>query len=157
MFKKGEGGSKLGGGARYCQECVEQVYEWRLKGLTVAQMSKNFNITKPTFYSWCSHHPEFKKAYTDARKGMTTEIENELYNRAREKIFVEKTITVFADETTQTTTRTKLLQADISAIKYILGNRSGGEWKNPDHVIEFTNDEIIVKIPRHSKDKEYEN
>lgn len=153
MFKEGGGGSKPGSGARYCEQCIEEVYEWRLNGLTVKQMAKNWNVKTATVFYWIRVHPEFKKAYTAAREGMTTEIENELYNRAREKQILETSETINADGSTQTTTRTKILPADISAIKYILGNRSAGEWKNPDHVIEFTDDEIIVKIPRHSKEE----
>ena len=136
------------------QRYIDMAYECRIEGLSVLQMCRKMDIHPATFYSWVKKYPEFKKTYEQARYDICIDIENELFKSCREHSVEEVTITKNADGTKQEISRYRIIPANVASIKYYLGNRAGSDWKNPDHVIEETSDEIIVRIPKFKKTEE---
>ena len=95
------------------------------KGLTNDEIAETMNIDRSTFYVWCNENPTLKTAILHARAWQIHEVENAMYKCAMGYEYKEETVTKDGDVVMVT----RYAPPSIEAQKFILANRSKGQWR----------------------------
>ena len=120
------------------QTCVkpkfEEIKEWFANGDTDIIVAKKLGIAESTFYEYLEKYPEFSKAVYEA-KNITrkTQLEETLYRRATGYMVQEtkttKRTNYNGEISIEETTTSRHIPADVGALKFILVNQFGDEYK----------------------------
>ena len=111
------------------------------KGLTDEQIAEAMNIHRSTLYVWCNENPTIKTAILRARAWQIHEVENAMYKCAMGYEYEEETVTKDGDVVTVT----RYAPPNIEAQKFILANRSKGQWKAVQRIEDEAEANVNVK------------
>lgn len=121
--------AKVGRPTKYKEEYAEQAYKLSLLGMTDAQMANFFEVDERTVNNWKHDHPEFFQSIKKGKDLADVEVVEALRKRALGYQYEE-----IKQETGQqgdkTTTTTKEVPPDPTAIIFWLRNRQRDKWTN---------------------------
>ncbi len=147
---KGEGKSNAGAKGKYEDSWPEIAEGYARRGLSDADIAKNFGISVNTFYVYMKKYDEFSKAIQRGKRPANIIVENALYKRCTGYTFDEVKKRHYVDETgkkrVEHTVTTKEVIPDINAIRFWLTNREPEMWKNfREEVVSGENSDEKIK------------
>ena len=95
------------------------------KGLTDEEICKTIGISVTTLWRWCNEFEKIAKTIQHARTYQIHEIENAMYKCAMGYEYTEEQVTKDGDVVLVT----RYAPPSIEAQKFILANRSKGQWR----------------------------
>lgn len=95
------------------------------KGLSDDELSQAMGITRVTLWRWCNENETLVAAIQRARAWQIHEVENAMYKCAMGYEYEEETVT----KDGEVVMVTRYAPPSIEAQKFILANRSKGQWK----------------------------
>lgn len=115
---------------------------WRRDGLDLVQISKNIGIHRATLFKWCAKYDDISNALKAGAEVAMYEIENQLYESAKNRYVEELEIIETRDasgETVQRVTKKhrRFVPGNTAAQIFILKNRRANHWRErPDLMID---------------------
>lgn len=95
------------------------------KGLTDEELATTMGIDRTTLWRWCNENETLATTIQHARAWQIHEVENAMYKCAMGYEYEEETVTKDGDVVMVT----RYAPPNIEAQKFILANRSKGQWK----------------------------
>lgn len=140
---------KVGRPTKYKEEYVEQAYRLSLLGMTDAQMADFFEVNESTINNWKNEYPEFLESIKKGKDLADVEVVEALRKRALGYQY-EEIKQEASQQGDRTTTTTKEVPPDPTAIIFWLRNRQRDKWTNnpmPDDQDQVANPvKIVVNV-----------
>lgn len=119
---------------------LPEIEQYARDGWTDEMIFKKIGVAKQTFYTWKTKYPEFAEALRKGKEVVDSEIENELLESARGRVYWEETQVLMkvVDEETglpvdKMVTVKRVLKRDtpsVTAQIFWLKNRNPGKWRD---------------------------
>lgn len=120
---------KVGRPTKYKEEYAEQAYKLSLLGMTDAQMAEFFEVDERTVNNWKHDYPEFFQSIKKGKDLADVEVVEALRKRALGYQY-EEVKQETGQQGDKTTTTTKEVPPDPTAIIFWLRNRQRDKWTN---------------------------
>lgn len=120
---------------------LDELYNWRCKGMTITDIASKLGIGKTTFYEWQKQHPEItdvlKEADLSLREQMVAQAQKSLLNKLKDRTVTETVRERITDENGETKTKDitkkRKVLADTTAIIFTLRNTDPNTWNSADN------------------------
>lgn len=128
--KKGRRAFVYDKAVKYRPAFASQVADLRAAGLSEYKIAQAFHVSPRTLFNWRCLYPAFAEGWTLGGNIANGKVEDALFQRAtgyetrKEKVAFDK------DGKVLRATYQEHVPADISAIKYWLGNRASDRWQD---------------------------
>lgn len=121
---------------------LEEIEKWAAMGLSEAQISFNLGISRSSLENYKKANVDILNCLKRGKTKADFKVENALYKKAigykALKVAVQKCKDIYYDDEGRKCQKERLetleyeeeVQPDVQAIKYWLGNRKSGKWKD---------------------------